>query len=359
MKKLIKSIVFILIFIFIFNKVFNVLWLPKNSTSYFYSEPKKSLDVVYFGASNAYIHFNTTLAYKQYGFTTGFLSSGNQPPMMIKYLIKDAQKYQNPKLYIIDINQFAKDFDFYEEGDIRNSVDAMKFSKNRIDAINEVFKYINIEKSDPNSTSGNNKINYYFSFFKYHNSWKNISSINFMGDNNLYKSFYAEPYTFTIEQHAEYNWPNTREPLAEGMEKILMDLFSYINKNNLNVLFVVPNKAWSDLKIYDATPTKLNTVIDILQENNFDVINFNTLNDFKIDLNDGVYNRGHINFYSSIKYTLYFSKYLCENYNLPDHRNDKKYQSWDQEYIRLKELFLRLDGRDYEEVVNSYKDEIF
>ena len=68
MKKVLKSIIFVLIFIFILNKAIKVLWLPKNALSYFYDEPKNSLDIVYIGASNVHTHFNTTLAYEQYGF---------------------------------------------------------------------------------------------------------------------------------------------------------------------------------------------------------------------------------------------------------------------------------------------------
>ena len=60
MKKVIKIIIFLIIFYFLLVNIFKILWLDKNSIGYFHDEPKNSLDVVYIGSSNAYIHFNTT-----------------------------------------------------------------------------------------------------------------------------------------------------------------------------------------------------------------------------------------------------------------------------------------------------------
>ena len=356
MKKVLKSIIFVLIFIFILNKAIKVLWLPKNALSYFYDEPKNSLDIVYIGASNVHTHFNTTLAYEQYGFTTGLLSTGNQPPTMIKYLLKESQKYQNPKLYIIDITQFSKSFANYTEGEIRNAVDNMKFSKNRIDAIDETLMHYDYDRNALSTQSKSDKFAYYFSFLKYHNSWKEISESNFLGDKTLFKSFYIEDFTFLRAPFDDFDWPEERETLTPGMENILIDLIEYIKENNMNVLFVVPNKAWDKDK--EVKSTRINTVMDILKENDFEIINFNDLDDFKIDLSKELYNVGHLNIYGATKYTLYFSKLLHDNYKLPDHRNDSSYESWDKEYERLKLRFLRQDGRKYETIVEEYKEEL-
>ncbi len=207
MRKLVKGIIFVLIFCFIWNQVFKVLWIQKNSTSYFYDEPKNSLDVVYIGASHAYVHFNPTLAYHQFGFKTGFLASGEQPGILIENLLKEAQKYQNPKVFIIDVTQYSVDF-AYKEGPVRNSIDALRFSKNRLNAINNILKYNDIEKADVNSKSGNKKINYIFSFLTHHNSWKYLAEINFVGDKRLYKSYYFSKGTTKSVPFEPFLWPN-------------------------------------------------------------------------------------------------------------------------------------------------------
>ena len=148
MKHLLKSILFLLIFVVLFCYTFKILWISENSVSYFYDEPKNSLDVIYLGSSNAYIHFNSVLAYDLYGYTTGILSSPSQPIPLIKYLIKESQKYQTPSLYVIDITMFGYSLSSLTEGEIRHGIDTMKFSQNRIDAINNLLSYTNIKKKD-------------------------------------------------------------------------------------------------------------------------------------------------------------------------------------------------------------------
>ncbi len=352
MRKLVKSIIFVLIFCFIWNQVFKVLWIQKNSTSYFYDEPKNTLDAVYIGASNVYVHFNSTLAFQKYGFATGILSAGDQPSVIVKYLIKEAQKYQNPKVFIIDITQFSLDYSYATEGDDRNSIDAMKFSKNRLDAIDAILKYTDFEKNDPNSKSGNNKINYYFSYLTHHNSWKYLAEINFVGDKRLYKSYYLSKGTTKSVPFDTPTWPNTMEDLPAANKEVLLDLINYIQDSKINALFVVPKRLYiSDNR---GVPERINTIIKMLETEKFKVINFNTVDDLEIDYKHDLHNFSHLNVYGSTKYTLYFSKYLHDNYKFEDHREDKRYSSWNEEYQRFKNDYKKYTNKNFDDLLEQY-----
>ena len=232
--KIIKIGVFILIFILLFNLIARLLWINKNSISYFYDEPKNSLDVIYVGSSNAYVHFNTILAYHLYGFTTGMLSTDSQMFALVKYLVK----YQNPSLYVIDIAKIADDFSSYTEGDFRKTIDSMKFSKNRIDAINEVLNLKKIDKAE--------YINFYFSFFMYHNRWQNIGAASFVGDNRFFKGYFFTNFTSEIKPQEEYTWNPKFSELQKENKQILMDIINYIKQSKLNVLFVVPKRHYPE-----------------------------------------------------------------------------------------------------------------
>ena len=344
MKKLVKSIIFIVIFCIIWNYVFSILRLSINPINYFYREPKNTLDVIYIAPSNGYRHFNTVLAYKEFGFTTGMLSSGSQPVAFAKYLIKEAKKYQKPQLYIIDINTLIHDDGFLSEAPIRATTDAMKFSINRIDALNEVLKDSNIPKKD--------YISYYFSFLKYHNKWKEVIKDDFLQENeSFYKGFLFSPSTAIVSPQEEYIW-NEKESrdLTDVNKKTLYSLMSYLKEENIPVLFVIP------VRLFDEKERQtLNTITSVLKENNFDIINFNTLKDFSVDYETDFYDSSHINIYGATKYTLYFSKYLKENYNLKDHRNDDKYISWDKEFERLEESFRGIAGVDLKTLLQKNK----
>ena len=241
MKKIIKSIIFIIIFCVIFKYVSSILWLNPTPISKFYDEPKNSLDVVYIGASNAYVHFNTTLAYKKYGFTTGLISTDSQPPMFIKYFLKEAQKYQKPSLYVIDLVNFMHDDGLIEEVTVRKSLDSMKFSSNRIEALEEALPYLDIDKGE--------YINYYFSFLKYHNRWKELSKINFTKDDEgFYKGYLFSKLTSGIEPQEDYVWNSQKMEISQMNKEVLNELIEYLKSTNLEVLFVIPKRIYRETR---------------------------------------------------------------------------------------------------------------
>ena len=310
MKNAINFILFSFIFLILFNVVFNVLWLEETSISDFYKEPKNSIDVIYLGGSNSFMHFNPTLAYNEYGFTTAFLTTGSHPIVCLKYLIKEAQKYQNPKLYVITLTEFGYDINLMDEsdGNLRRVTDSLKFSKNKLELLNVALNY----KKKFNES----KLDYYFSYFLYHNKWKNV----FDGTANRYLGVFYKGFWFNEDSlktvNINSNTNNKIEELPKENKEILDDLLNYIKSEKLNVLFVIPERNYHDYAI-----KRLNYVENYLKEKNFKVINFKNSKELGINYQTDFKDGAHFNINGVTKYTLYFSKYLKENYNLDDHRN--------------------------------------
>ena len=324
-----------MIFIVLWNVIFNYLWIKKTPLSYFYEEPKNSLDVIYIGHSNAYQHFNTTLAFEKYGFTTGLMTTDAQNFAGTEYLIKESQKY------IIDLAKAADNLSAYTDGEFRQLPDSMKFTQNRIDVINKILSYKDTAKEE--------YINYYFSFLIYHNRWKDLLNGE-IENRELFKGFEIIEKTVETYKMDKYNWSSESNSLQEENKIVLQNLIDYIKQNNLNVVFVVPIRTYSK-----DSDKRLNEVIKIINENNLNVVNFNTLEDLNINFETDFYNTSHLNIYGSTKYTLYFSKYLKENYNLPNHRdNIYIYNSWNREYIKFKEKFKELTNKDFEKLIKEY-----
>ena len=147
-KNIIKVLSFIFIFLILFYCVTKILWNVHSPITYFYKEPKDSIDIVYIGSSNAYAHFNSVLAYNLYGYTTGFFSTDSQYFGLVKSGLEEVEKYQKPSLYIIDIAKIANEIDDFTEQELRFTIDSMKISKNRIDTINEVLANKKVDKDD-------------------------------------------------------------------------------------------------------------------------------------------------------------------------------------------------------------------
>ncbi len=343
MKNLVKSVLFIAIFFILWHVTFSFLWLEKTPIRNFYDEPKDSLDLVYLGASNVYAHFNAPLAFNQYGFATGLVSTDSQPFVFIKYMIKEAKKRQNPKLYIIDISRVASESQNFTYGNIRKSLDSMKFTKNRIEAATAALNYIDYDES-----ADQKKVDFYFSFLLYHNRWKTVNEANFKNV-RLFKGYLLDKKRTNRVAQKEYDWENESIDLGKNQE-ILEDLLKYIKKEKLNVLFVIPKRGFTVEEI-----GRLNSATSIIEKNNYKVINFNTLEDFEVNFKKDFYNSQHLNVYGATKYTLYFSKYLKNNYDLPDHRGDKKYSSWVDEYERFKKEYKELTGEKFKKILKKYK----
>ncbi len=342
-KRMIKIIFFFGILLIMLNNVFSILWISEESITYFYNEPKDTLDVIYLGSSNAYKHFNTTLAYNLYGFTTGMLSNDSEPFAAIKYLINDAEKYQDAKLYIIDMTMATRSLNTVMPEHIRKTVDNMEFSMNRINAINEILGYKGIDKKQ--------YINYYFSFFMYHGMWKNISKRTFVGRNDLYKGFVLNPYNNTkTEAQEEQTWNgNAYTELPQEHKEILTSLFNTIQDKKINAIFIIPPRYFTDEE-----QGELNEMTKLIEENGYTIINMNTVEDYNIDYQNDFYDNKHLNINGATKYTIYISKYLKKHYDLPNHKGQPEYASWDYEFNRFKNAYEDIVGEKYDKVLMKY-----
>ena len=339
MKKIIKCFIFIIIFCLLFHCIFEIFLVKNTGLAFYFEEPKNYYDIVYIGGSNVFAHFNSVLAYDLYGYTTGLLSANSQPFSITENLIEESKKYQNPKLYVIDISRVGENLKEIELSSIRQFTDHLKFSNEKFEIINKLLDYKNIDKSRYKD--------FYFSFMIYHNRWKTILKNTVPNSKNIYKGFLMTSETCSTSPQETYNWSTSETELPEENKKILIDLIKYIKLNNLNIIFVIPVRIFNENDM-----SLLNYSTKIIEGNGYNVINFNKLDNLNIDFNTDLYNFAHMNVSGSTKFTTFFSKYLKANYDLPDHRNEKKYDSWKNEYERFKKDYNQLTGKNFNDLLN-------
>jgi hypothetical protein len=86
-------------------------------------------------------------------------------------------------------------------------------------------------------------------------------------------------------------------------------------------------------KLDKNSPGMFNTVSEIAKENNIPFIDYNKkINELGFDFKADMANADHMNVWGSEKVSSLLGKYLTENYNLSDHRNDTKYAEWNSDY---------------------------
>jgi hypothetical protein len=132
-----------------------------------------------------------------------------------------------------------------------------------------------------------------------------------------------------------------REPMSEIAEKALqetLDKCDEITKDgDAQVLFVL-----SPYCCLKGQKPIFNTAFDVVRDRGYIVLDFNRpemYEELGLDFDKDYYNSKHVNYIGAEKYTRYLTKYLAEHYDLPDHRGEAGYESWEdafaiyQEYV--------------------------
>jgi len=332
----IRIFVFIILFLFMFKYLTYLMKPPLvdvDIISGFYSEEENSLDMVYIGGSASFVYYAPLRAWEQNGISSYNYGNNTIQLDVYKYMIKEVLKTQKPKLIVLDARALEyRDTDMKpNEIYYRNTLMGMPFSKNKIEFINDVIgKFIEKEKLAENSSSAEpNLFSYYFDIIKFHSSVANSSFVKaFKMMNNKYehpfKGFYFVP-KWEIQKKENYKTENIVLPSKET-ESIFNDLLDYLDTiENTEFLFIVsPFIQTSNRK------ERLNYFENVIVERGH---NFMDANDYteemKLDYSKDLYNESHINIFGAEKYTDFLVDYMKENYNLPDHRNEKEYSSWD------------------------------
>lgn len=333
--KHLKYIAFILILILLLvcaNKIFHT----DDERIYrtygeLYNEPNNSLDCVYIGNSSVYAYFESTLAFKDYGFTIYPLSIPEMPVESWKYMLIEARKKQKDAVFLVSLSGFDRKV---TPRQIHFTADFMKPSVNKINMIHNLVKTMDDDVND-------GWLEFYFPFIRFHSDWKQMFSDVSEYHTNVFKTelkngqYYSSFIGKSVDV-AEYNKATEKTELPdEDKMLVLQDFLTYCTQNNVRVLFVMPPR------VMDNTDNiaVLNYVKAYLEEQGYAVADmYSQTDNMDIDMRTDYYNSAHTNIHGAIKYTAYLSKYLADNYDFTDKRNDPEYESWNaaaSDYIDL------------------------
>lgn len=294
-------------------------------------EEKNSLDMIYIGGSAAFTYWEPLKAYSDCGFTSYDLAANSIQAEHILPLIKYAQKYQNPELYVIGVRSFQYYSEQGNEIGLRVTADALDIGVNRAKLIKQYLS---------NRTMDTDELALYWDIAKYHTNiealknpmaWKLIDN----SEKSRKKGAGIRTSWTYLEPPRDFQ-TEERAALLPKAEETLFELLEYCKGQDLNVLFVVCPYYLSqqEYSIY-------NRIGDIVSSYDYPFLNTNDYYDeMGIDFAEDFYNVDHVNSLGAAKYTNFLETYLTENYNLPDHRQDEKYAEWSDladEYAKVME----------------------
>lgn len=306
MKNFIKSIVFILIFFIILGFISKIFVLKGNTYGSdvisFYQLEKNSLDVIFFGSSHSYASFSPDIIEEKTGMKSYNFATQRQPIYITYHYMVESLKTQKPKYFVLETRMLSVDEDYTEEGVVRDALDKMKMSKNKIDAINS-----SVEDNLFRRT-------YYFNIMKYHSRYEEIGKqeiISAIKNESIQnRGFKSLPINSEIAINNErFIGITEKEKLSEKNLLYLNKIINLAKQNNITLIFVkAPNQ------LNEKEVKKYNTVKEIAIQNGLDFIDYNErFNELNLINGEDFYDMGHLSYKGAEKVSSNFSQYLIEN----------------------------------------------
>lgn len=311
MKK-IRIMLIMIFFIFVFV-LLNMLLQPKYATSLvegnmissYYMEDKNH-DVIFVGDCEVYANFSPMIIYEETG-VKSFVRGSSQQLMWQSYqIIKETLKYEKPKMLVLNINsmRYDKNSNKVNEAYNRLTIDKMKWSKEKINIINESM------------TDDENFISYIFPIIRYHSRFDKLTKEDFK---YLFKRKDSTFNGFLVNKKVK---PLKNLPLKKSLSSYnfskenykYLDLITEICKqNNVELVLIKAPSVypyWYDE--YDAQ------IRNYANENDLKYYNlYERRNEIGIDYNIDTYDGGlHLNLNGATKLSKYFANILKEEYNM-------------------------------------------
>lgn len=300
---------------------------PEN-VSQFYQEEEDSLDGVVVGSSAAYRYWCPPKAFDRHGMAVYCYGVQSMPIFSVKYYIDSILKTQDPEFIAIEMRSTTKNTDVYQTGHVRTAVNRMPNSIERTKILAGFMIF------DTQHKTRISKIPSCYGFPE--NNGRGENSERLIANAGKYKGWvpYSNNEPAKLEKPKEIKGV---KQIDKYYEEDLVDLLEYCDGLDCEVVFVATPFNGNEDRM-----EKLNYAIDIVEENDYDVINMNTgksIREMNLDYQEDFYNATHTNYNGAIKVTNYLSDIFAKRYDTPSHKWDEDYDSWEKSYRQLMEQF--------------------
>lgn len=306
--------------LFIINRMFvpkyfiDNTWPTTSTYLGFYEIPKNSADVLFLGSSHGVTAFIPQELYNNYGITSYNLSCEQQNLVVSYYWLKEALRYQKPKVVVLETFYLFNDQFETSEAYIRKAIDYMKWGSVKVQAINDICTI------DTNQS----KNSYYFTNQRFHTRWSELSENDFTY--SQMKSHYElKGFSTMFNQINENDYVplSIDESLEKAntvalMQQYLESISELCAKNDIDLIFVKNPTTSQKIGRYNTTKQLADTL-------NIEFYDFNTLplyDDIDFSFAEDMIDRGHVSLTGAIKITNYLGNILQTDYNIAPQVNE-------------------------------------
>lgn len=289
----------------------------------FYAQKKNTVDVVMIGSSPVYPCLAGPGLWESCGIAAYPLSSNMQRPKAAVHLVREAEKTQDPSLYIFELRMYLGPDSRLTENMAytRGVVDNLKYSFNRIRAIRDLVPEDDEQK----------RYTYYFDIFKYHSNWKSLilpsqlATFSYTRKNPMMGAVLKDEVGPC--EMADRSRITERQAISPDQEEVLRSLLAFLKEEGKNALFlVVP------YNLTEEDQMQFNYMEDIIRAAGFDYLNMNDYyRELGMDFSSDFADYGtHTNAAGMEKCTAFLGEYLTQHYEFADKRGSAAYSDWEE-----------------------------
>lgn len=285
-----------------------------NFTEEYYRDPTEH-ELLIVGNCESYENISPMSLWENYGITSYIRGNSNQLIPQSYYLLKEALKYETPKVVLLNIQAMTVGEQSSEEYN-RMVFDGMRWSKEKLQGILST------------RTEGESLTEYIFPVLRYHSRWSQLSVEDFryaFGGKPLrsYNGYYlradVRPYTeFPAERRrSDYSFP-------EKNVRYLEEIVRLCREKGIELVLM---KAPSMYPVW-AEPYE-EQIAEFASERELPYINtLLYMDEIGLDMSTDTYDEGlHLNVYGAEKLSVWLGEWLRERYELSDFRDYEAYAS--------------------------------
>lgn len=294
----------------------NLLFMPKyieentdgRITAEFYRE-KTPIDVIFTGSSLVHAGISPMVMYREYGISAYDRSNSSQTIALSYYIAEDTIKRNKPKLIVADVGFIYEAADYVDEGASRKSLDGMKWSSSKVNAIKAMMDETEYFTD------------YMFPILRFHSRWNDLKS------EDIKYLFYKPTVTANgqLIQFDLFDGAVSYDPyhLDEGViacdenMEYLQKLADLCKENDVQLALIkMPSYECNWNKDLDKQMSDFADLNGIKYKSFIE--DYDSIGLELEDLTD----RQHMNSYGAEKFSTVLGEYIVNNYSVSDVRED-------------------------------------
>lgn len=327
MKKAVRwigaAVIFVIIGLILFVHISEVLRRKGGGAAdmvhSFYEIEENTLDVLCMGSSHGYSAFQPNTLWNEFGLTSYVLCSQRQTVATTYYLLQEALKYQKPKVLFLETYYFFSSEKYTDEAALRLAFDGIRPGEVKCRMVEDLLQDLSVK----------DKLSYYIPFLKYHGRWNDLSDTDFHSKSYLKGSI----FDFTSYPMEEPELPTEGRELPEVVTEYFTKIVELCEENDIQlVLFTAPYGYIDNFEGYLNRQKISVTLETYLADLDIPYLYFQKTNEAGIDYASDFRDYAHLNTYGAMKITRSLGNYLAANFDMPDHRQDEAYASWQEDF---------------------------